>query len=361
MVEMNPYYAHSSDVGDVFDVATWSPRKVLGNGIVGALVGILVAAAAVLLWNPQLLANLLPELAKTLEKQIRAIDKQYTYAILLAIISLATIAYVFVAAGLGGVFDAFRRNIYFRAGPGGLSIRVLRGVAWDKLGFGSGVLCIDLPWSDIDRWAITQKKQFGSLSRNAGNLDATFNVLVYGGRKYSFSLDFYREPARIIYERIQTARETKTAVLAPESWDADQSSQRRVVSGDKHEAIVAALTDMLRRQAIGTAILFSDVHTGRFVQFVLLNGDLLLDLPLKSLHGATRDQADAFFRGLSGRHADDDGAVSTASVALSAVTTQHSYQVNLHQELSLAADLTLEVFDQVLDAAADFELSVEEY
>jgi hypothetical protein len=33
MIEMNPFYAHESPVGPVFDVATWSPRKAVSMSV----------------------------------------------------------------------------------------------------------------------------------------------------------------------------------------------------------------------------------------------------------------------------------------------------------------------------------------
>jgi hypothetical protein len=359
MVEMNPYYAQPSSVGDVFDVANWSPRKSFGMGIVGAVLGVLLIASAILLWNPQLIVQLTPGLAAFLERETQSIAQQYLFAIPVIIFCLGAIAYVFIASGVGSVLDSFRSDFYFRAGPGGLSLRVPHGPDWRKGGFGSKVLNIDVPWDKIDRWRITQRKKLGSLSRDTGSLDAHLEIRIHGGRTYVFSLDGFREPARIIYERIQEALEMQTFVLTPVAGGSAGPAAKSVVGANKREAVSAALTELLAHGSNGAAVLFADETSGTFVQFLQLNGDLLLDLPLKSLSDERTVSAGDFFRTLSTRSASSEATVTTASVAPSVVITQHAYQVNLQQDVAQAADLTLEVFECVLGAPADFEMSVE--
>jgi hypothetical protein len=358
MVEMNPYYAHSSPVGDVFDVAAWSPRKSLAMGVVGIVLAVVVGGAAACLWHPDLLADWAPDLAHSLEKETRAIAKQYTHAITAIVCFMGVLSYVFLASGVSSVVDALRTDYYFRAGPGGFSIRVPYGFSWATLGFGSALLELNLPWSEVDRWTITQRKQLGALSPNAGNLDAHIDVRLRGGRDYRISLDAFREPARIIHNRIEEAQEMTTALLTSSAAAAPAASTRSIAGADKREAIVAALSELLARKGLGAALRFTDETSGRFVQFVQLNGDLLFDLPLQTISPGKRDGASEFFRALGQRRTE--GATETeAGGAVTAVATQRSFQVNLGQDARRAADLTLEVFQHLLGAATDFKLAVE--
>jgi hypothetical protein len=357
MLEMNPYYAHTSPVGDVFDVATWSPRKSLVMGLVGVLLGLVVGFAAVCLWNPALLAGLVPDLAHSLERETRSIAKQYTHAITAIVCFMGVLSYVFLASGVSSVVDALRKDYFFRAGPGGFSLRVPHGFSWAKLGFGSNLLELNLPWSEVDRWSITQRKQLGALSVHAGNLDAQIDIRVRGGREFRFSLDTFREPARVVFSRIQEAQQMTTAMPMECPGDAPRIATRRVAGADKPAAIAAALAELLASRTSGAALLLSDEGSGRFVQFLQLNGDLLFDLPLQSLRADQQKTAGEFFRALSQRRAEreDEGAGG----AVTAVATQRSFQVNLGQDVQRAAALALEVFEHVLDAAEGYELAIE--
>ncbi|MEQ8790055.1 MAG: hypothetical protein RIC55_27410 [Pirellulaceae bacterium] len=365
MPEMNPYYAHPSPVGDVFDVAAWSPAKTFGMGLTGIVLATLVGVAAACIWDPGLMKEYLPDLAKDLARENAKLTKAYPWAIPAIVGGLGCLTYVFLAAGVTFAGDALRSNCYFRAGPGGMSLRLPHGVSWAQLGFGSKVVELHVPWAEIKRWTITQHKRLGSLSPNAGNLNAHFDLTLRNGRSFHFSLDTFREPARIIYSRIEESQEMTTALLTPSASHAEvppTQSEARTYAGDaRQSAVHTALVNLLEQPTNGAAVLFSDTSTGRFVQFVQLNGALLLDLPLQSLRGDEKQRAGEYFQKLSQNAASESSGGAPAKTALSAVATSRSYQINFAQDAQHAADVTLELFREVLGVAEGFQLEVEQF
>lgn len=216
MIEMNPYYAHPSDVGPVFDVATWSPRKVLTAAVVGLLLGMAFALAAAYLWNPALFAARPPGWLKEFNQEMARATKQHPWGMLGFKGFLALLAFVFLVGGVSCFADVCRGGYYFRAGPGGLSLRVSNGPSLQTLGLGSNALVLDIPWDEIADYRIVQNKRLGSLSRDAGNLNAYFQLNTVDGREHQFSLDVFREPARIIDSKIRDAVQMVPAQFAPE-------------------------------------------------------------------------------------------------------------------------------------------------
>jgi hypothetical protein len=216
MIEMSPFYAYASEVGPVFDVATWSPRKAFTMAIVGLLVGSACAVATAYVWDPSLFAADPPQWLKELNQELAKANKQYPWAVLGGTGLLALFAFIFLVGAVSCVADLFRADYYFRAGPGGLSLRVPTGVSLTTLGLRSNPLVLDLHWDEIADWKIVQHKQIGSLSANAGNLDAHFWLRIVDGRKHQFSLDLFREPARIIHSKIRDAIQMVPARFGPE-------------------------------------------------------------------------------------------------------------------------------------------------
>lgn len=367
MPELNPYYAHPSPVGDVFDVATWSPGKNFSMGLMGIVSATLLGIAAACVWDPVLLQDYAPDFADNLARENRKLADDYPYATPAIISVLGVLSYVFLGAGVTAVTDAMRSNCYFRSGPGGISLRLPNGVSLAKLGLGSQITSLNLPWSEIVRWSITQRKQFGALSANAGNIGGHIDILLRDGRKYRFSLDTLREPARIIYNRIEESKEMRTALSTTAAAlaaaaPAPASDVHRFTGEEKYDAVVAALEGLLQQNINGAAALFSDHATGRFVQFVQLNGALLLDLPTQSLRGEEKKRAADYFRRLAEPEpASDEAGGAPARVAVSAVSTSRSLQVNFAQDASRAAEVTLEVLHDVLSIPKGFELEIEQF
>lgn len=205
MIEMSPCYAYPSQVGPVFDVAAWSPRKVLTMAVVGLLFGAACAVAAAYLWNPGLFAARPPGWLKGFNEELARANKQHPRAMLGLIGFLALMALIFLVGAVSCAADLCRGDYYFRVGPGGLSLRVPGGLSLHMLGLGDNALVLDIPWDEIDDFRIVQHKRVGSLSRDAGNLDAYFQLKTVDGRKHRFSLDVFHEPARIIDSKIRDA------------------------------------------------------------------------------------------------------------------------------------------------------------
>ena len=76
MIEMNPYYAHESSVGPVFDVATWLPRKAITFSILSVLLGGLICVAIAYIWDPSLFLDDPPELIASLNNEIAELHKE---------------------------------------------------------------------------------------------------------------------------------------------------------------------------------------------------------------------------------------------------------------------------------------------
>jgi hypothetical protein len=366
MTKMNPYYAHRSPVGDVFDVATWSPGKNFGMGLTGIVLATLAAVAAVCVWDPGMMAQYVPDLAKDLARANAKLTRAYPWATPAIVFGLGALAYIFLAAGVTFATDGMRSNCYFRAGPGGMSLRLPNGMSLAKLGFGSQVVNLNLPWSSIQRWTITQHKRLGSLSPNAGNRNAHFDLKLRDGRRFRFSLNIFREPARIIYSRIEESQGMTTALMAPADAGASDAAAgpevRTIAGSDRQYAVQSALEDLLEQPTNGAALLFSDRASGRFVQFLQLNGALLLDLPIQSLRGGEKERVGEFFRNLSEQSAAPEAAGGAPpKAALSVVTTSRSFQVSFGQDARQAADVTLDVLRELLGVAEDFELEIEQF
>ena len=75
MTVMNAYYAHESQVVDVFDVATWSPMRSVKMGLVGIILGAGMLFATVFLYQPEFI------LKHTKAKPIRELHRRARKAV----------------------------------------------------------------------------------------------------------------------------------------------------------------------------------------------------------------------------------------------------------------------------------------
>ena len=215
MIEMSPYYAFESDVGPVFDAATWSRRKAwfLAGG---ALVfGLLVAAALVFAWQPTLVIEKPPKLIVNIHEETLDLAKDspwvaYGTSAVAGLIALASLAAAYASAT-----DAANGEYYFRAGPGGLSICVPQGLDFRKFCLAFERLELDIPMDRIADWRIVQKKQLGSMSRSTGNIAATFHIRTTDGKKLEFSLDCFREPSFVIQSKLNDAMQMVPVQFGP--------------------------------------------------------------------------------------------------------------------------------------------------
>lgn len=232
MIETNPYYAHESGVGSVFDVATWAPRKAWTLGVAGVVFGSVILLAATYVWDPSLLLEKPPEVLKDLNEEIAKGHRSYPTGMMAGTGAAALFGLVFLVGGIVVLIGAQDSDYYFRAGPGGVSVRVLDGIDWGRLGFGVRIRQFDIGWDDVESWKITQRRQLGSLSRHAGNLGADFKLKTTAGKTHAFSLDLFREPGYIIYDRVREAIETVPASLDRPPGTSDASDGPQPVTAD---------------------------------------------------------------------------------------------------------------------------------
>lgn len=204
MIEMNPYYARESEVGPVFDVATFSRRKAVAMVFSGLVFAALVGGAALYAWNPTLLVPHPPQLLAEANQEISKLWQDHPQAAQIGVAAAGLVAALFVTMSCAYLYQAFTQEMYVRVGEGGLSFRVPHG-------FRS--LALDLPWNEIIKLTVTQEKQLGSLSRNDGNLGGHFTLRTRSHGNLYVGLDDFREPAHLIYDRIQEATATRPAEL----------------------------------------------------------------------------------------------------------------------------------------------------
>ena len=204
MIEMNAYYARESEVGPVFDVATFSPSKALALGFSGLVLAVLVGAAALYVWNPNLVFPHAPKWFADGNRETLQLWKDYPRGTPLCVGGVGLFAALFLGGSLSYLYQAFTGVFYVRVGEGGISFRVPQGFS---------TLALDLPWDEILKLTVTQVKQFGALSRNAGNIGGHFTLRTRSHGNLYVCLNDFREPAHLIYSRIQEARETRPAEL----------------------------------------------------------------------------------------------------------------------------------------------------
>ncbi len=216
MIEMNPYYAHPSAVGPVFDVAHFSRWKSLHMGLAAAVFGVLATALLVVAWKPDLVFDKPPKIVEDLHKETLELREKKPWYALGGTAIVGLVAFVGIAGACCSLGNAIGGNYYFRAGPGGLSLRVPGTLDWKALGLRYRVIEMDVPAEWIESWEIVQGKRIGSLSGSAGNLYGLFSMKLDDGRHIGFGLDCFREPARIIYDRIKESQQMVPARLDEE-------------------------------------------------------------------------------------------------------------------------------------------------
>lgn len=349
MIEMNPYYFHSSSVGPVYDVAQWSRRSALGGAVMFLVAGAAIAVGVCFAWEPRWFFEEAPAWLDELPAEILKGHDEHPWLMRggIALFGLFA-AFLFV-----GAIDFLRQfvanDFYLRAGPGGLSLRVSGRLAWSKCCLATHTWELDLPWEQIEGWKIVQVKRLGSLSQNAGNLSASMTIRTTAGKQYDFSLIGFREPSHVIYNRIQEATELVPAQVGEEAEDGPATSV-----DDKCRVIPEALLRLLQRRK--GAVVFSDAQTGKFVQFEAQEGTLVVDLPVKGLDAGERARATQCFGQLD-VFAEPAALEESGGVAVAA---EAPFRCALGDNVRFAAELALVIFVDVFGLAEEFPLLVEE-
>ncbi|MHB8969814.1 MAG: hypothetical protein ACYC3X_08895 [Pirellulaceae bacterium] len=211
MIEMSPAYAHESKVGPVFDITSWSPSKSIWMGLVGLVFAAVLLATATFLWHPKIMAGKMPPGTENVIGDAIKAHRTHRWAMRGSIAVTGALGCLFGAAAIAGLRDGFSGGYYFRAGTDGLSLRLPRGLSWQHGGLRSAALELDLPWDEIEGLTVTQVKQLGSLSRNAGNVSADLKIVMRTGQKHTISLDGLEAAAYLIHERLNEARQMVSA------------------------------------------------------------------------------------------------------------------------------------------------------
>lgn len=355
MIEMNPFYAHESSVGPVFDAATWSQRKALVMAVICLIGGMAFAGGAAYAWAPGVFLDEPPEALQSLNKEIADLKQDYFWRTQAAIGFVAFIGFVGLAGACSSTVSLFSGDYYFRAGPGGISVRVPNGLDLIKFGLTYKVLQLDLSNQEIDNWVITQHKQAGAISRDAGNVMAFLKIETVAGKKYDFSLDHFREPARIISNKIEDARQ-----MVPMGYsepDPSTSSQRVRGTEAAVDGIFTALDRLLSTTDSEAYVAVVDPTTNKFVQFAANDGSLLFDLPAQALDESEMLRAIDYFRRL-GQQIEEYQVLDAPDGKPASM--QRSFQVALAGNIPTATRLAMEVFDTVYQLSPNAELVVEE-
>jgi hypothetical protein len=206
MATMNPYYAHESSVGPVFDVAHYSRFKAAVLALTWLGFATFVGLGAAYSWNPDWIISQPHEVFANAHREAKGWLLEHPWGVKTGVAMAGMFTVLAVAAGGSCLVAVLWGNFYVRAGEGGLSLRVPDLFV--------GALERDLPWSDIENLTVVQEKWLGSLSQSSGNIGGELRLRTHDGWSRDVRLDHFREDAWLIYQRIEEARETRAAVLA---------------------------------------------------------------------------------------------------------------------------------------------------
>jgi hypothetical protein len=214
MIITNPCDAYPSSVGPVFDVATWSARKVLISALLGLALGLGLAVSGAYFWNPKIFAEYLPKFLEEATSGILDLHRKYLWSRYAGTAVFGFFGFFFLAGGISCIRDVLSGNYYFRAGPGGFVIHIPDGIDLTKFGLKSNVVSLELPWNMIAMWTVVQVKQSGSKSRYTGNFGGLLKLNTFRGQKYVLSLNCFREQPIIINNKIKDAIQ-----MVPAFWE----------------------------------------------------------------------------------------------------------------------------------------------
>lgn len=346
MIEMSPFYAHESKVGPVFDVATWSRAKAWSMALTGLVLGLLALAGLVFAWQPTLLLKEPPEVVAGIHEATLELAKEKPWIAYGVFAVGALTGLIALAGAFASASDALHGDYYFRAGPGGLSVRVPAGIDFRRFCLAFKTREFDLPVSRIADWTIVQHKQLGSMSRNTGNLSALFQIRTSDGKKVAFSLDCFREPSSVIQSKLNDARRMVPIQFGSADAKPSGTFEERTVSRieAKFDAISEAISAMISDARGDSVVVVSDPRSDRCVQFVAVNGLIVLDLPEQGMDPAEQVRAADYLRRATG---GDGGSSTQTGLQVSAANADD------------AARLAMEIFNHVYQLRPDEPLKVE--
>lgn len=345
MIEMSPFYSHESAVGPVFDVATWSRSKTWFMAVIALAFGLVLVTAMILAWKPALLLDAPPEIVADIHQETKKLAEENPWAAYSGSAVVGLLAFFALAAACASTIDAVRGGHYFRVGPGGISLRVPHGLDFSRFCLVFEKLELDLPMHKIDDWTVVQHKQFGSTSRNSGNVTAFLKIQLTDGTKQEFNLDCFREPASVIHSKINDALHMVPAQFGSDKHvaTAEFHAQTATAMEARYDLILDALSAMVGQSHSDSAVVVTHEADENCVQFILSNEAIVLDLPKEMMNADVQARAtDYFQRVLSGSEFD-----GTAGFQARAANAQD------------AAQLALEVFDHVYQIRQDMPLHVE--
>jgi hypothetical protein len=207
MYDLDSGYTVESAVGPVWDLTRWSGRGHLGMGFAALAIAVGSLAAAAFVWDSTWFFDRPPAELKQAVAELNGAWKTHPLAMQAGVAVGASFG-VLCLLGASAMFtDAFRDDYFFRAGPGGVWLRLPHGLSWAHLGLVSKPIELELPWEEIAKIEVTQVKQAGSLSRNAGNLRAEMAIRARSGERHVLQLDGLEAAAYLIHERLNEARQ----------------------------------------------------------------------------------------------------------------------------------------------------------
>ena len=216
MIEMSPEFAQESQVGPVFDITSWSPSKSIWMGLVALVFASVTLATATFLWYPKIMEGKMPAGTEQVISDVLDAQRNHKWEMRGGIAAAGIVGLFILVAAIASLRDGFSGRYYFRAGRGGLSLRLPQGLDWRQGGLAFAALELDLPWNEIDGLSVIQRKQLGSMSRSAGNIGAELNLVLRSGQRHSINLDVLEAPAYRIHERLIESQEMVPADLGEE-------------------------------------------------------------------------------------------------------------------------------------------------
>jgi len=202
---MNAYYAHESEVGPVFDVARYSRGKSIWIGLVAIGFASLIGLAAVYVWNPDWINSNPSKIWAEAHQETKDLMRQHPQGTKAGVAVAGLFSLLVAGAGLSCFAGAVSGGFYIRVGEGGMSLRVPDGFV--------GTFERDIPWSDVSKLVVVQVNQLGAMSRNAGNLGGELVLQTHDGLKRVLPLNYFKEDAWLIHQRMNEAREMRPAEL----------------------------------------------------------------------------------------------------------------------------------------------------
>ena len=171
---MNPYYTHESEVGSVYDVASYSRFKPIATALAALAFAFFSGLGAVYFWNPDLIDPNPSEIWVEAHQDAKDLMTDHPIGTKVGVGLSALFSALCLAMSLSCICNSISGNYHIRVGEGGVSLRVPDAL-W-------GVLEKDIPWSEISALRVIQEKRLGALSRCAGNLGGEIEKL-HGGQR----------------------------------------------------------------------------------------------------------------------------------------------------------------------------------